>query len=356
MRADETFFEVTKRLHNAFQGQTDGWVPSEFQTYWEGVAGNSRVIGERLDDYDVVVVHDPQPLVLRTLHPGADTRWVWRCHIDLTQPHRDAWDALAPHLAGYDLLVFSAPEYVPDDLVAERVATALPCIDPHRSKNRRIDASEIVRVLKRYRVDPSRPYLLQVSRYDPWKDPVGVVETYRRVKARHPEVQLVYMAAMADDDPEAERVLARTREAAGDDPDIRLLALRVPPEEVHDNALEVNAMQRGAAVVLQKSLREGFGLTVAEALWKEKPVVGGDVGGIRHQITDGENGLLVGSVEEAAAACIRILEEPGLGDRLGAEGRLTVSRRFLFPRLLLQYVEWLAALSRPRRSAPPPRG
>ncbi|HUG40132.1 MAG TPA: glycosyltransferase [Longimicrobiales bacterium] len=344
LQAEDRFFEVTKGYHNALQGKPTRWSPADFDVYWRAVGRNAERLARHLDDYDFVIVHDPQPLVLPT-HLAAGTGWIWRCHIDMTSPSEETWNVLSPHLAAYDLLVFSSEEYVPPGLEADRVEIALPCIDPFRPKNRDLRPGDLEETWARHGIDGSRPYLLQVSRFDPWKDPLGVLEAYRIVKRSRPEIQLVYMAAMADDDPEGRGLYEQTRAAAGDDPDVHLLALDVEASHVSRNALEVNAMQRGAAVVLQKSIREGFGLVVAEALWKEKPVVAGNVGGIRHQIRDGWNGFLVGSVEECAERALRILDDADLGRTLGRRGHETVAGRFLFTRLLRQYLGWFAELA-----------
>lgn len=341
---DDDFFEVTKSMHNALQGARPRWSARVLEVYRRGNERNAATLAERLDAYDVVVVHDPQPLALRSLLPGHRGTWFWRCHIDTTAPNRRWWRELAPFLAPYDLAVFSTPEYVPASLPT-RADTALPCIDPFRPKNAALPAAAAAEVQARYGIDPARPYLLQVSRFDPWKDPLGVLEVYRRVKTVRPDVQLVYMASMAADDPEGQRVYDRVRRAAGDDPDVRLLALDVPPDRVDENAREVNAMQRGAGVVLQKSIREGFGLTVTEALWKEKPVVAGNVGGIRYQIRNGHNGFLVDDVADCADRVLQLLQDPGAATTLGRRGRDTVRERFLATRLLEQYLGWLESLA-----------
>jgi trehalose synthase len=341
LQAEDRFFEVTKNYHNALQGKPTRWSPEQFNLYWSAVEQNVRRIEPKLAEYDVVVVHDPQPLVLASLlRRRAEPRLIWRCHIDLTSPSLDTWRVLSPHLAGYDLLVFSHEAYVPDGLEADRIEIARPCIDPFRAKNRPLVSWECAEVLGRYGVARDRPYLLQVSRFDPWKDPLGVLDVFHQVREHRPGLQLVYMAGMADDDPEGWGLYERTREAAGDDPDVHLLALQVGPEDVDRNALEVNAMQRGAEVVLQKSLREGFGLVVAEALWKEKAVVAGNVGGIRLQIRDGWNGHLVSSVEEAAARTIDLLDDPDKRALFGRRGRELVGDQYLFTRLLGQYLDW----------------
>ena len=345
LEADDRFFEVTKGYHNALQGKPTEWEPADFDLYWHAVEHNARKMEREMERYDFVVVHDPQPLVLASLlRAHHRPRLLWRCHIDLTSPALDTWNVLSPHLAGYDLLVFSSESYIPDGLEAERIEVALPCIDPFRAKNRELEPWEAEEVLGRFDVDPGRPYLLQVSRFDPWKDPLGVLEVFQRVRDRVPGLQLVYMAAMAADDPEGWGLYEKTRLAAGDDPDVHLLALDVPPSQVNRNALEVNAMQRGAAVVLQKSLREGFGLVVSEALWKEKAVVAGNVGGIRAQIRDGWNGYLVESVDEAARRTLELLDDPDRRRAFGRRGREVVAGDFLFTRLLRQYLGWFREL------------
>jgi trehalose synthase len=341
LEAEDRFFEVTKSYHNALQGEPVQWSPAAFDVYWTAVERNARKLERELLEYDVVVVHDPQPLVLASmLRDHAGPRLIWRCHIDLTSPSPETWEVLSPHLAGYDLLVFTSEDYVPAGLEAGGIGIARPCIDPFRAKNRSLKGWERAEVLDRYGVDPDRPYLLQVSRFDPWKDPLGVLEVYRRVRAERPGVQLVYMAGMADDDPEGWDLYEQTRAAAGADPDVHLLALDVPQAQVNRNALEVNAMQRGADVVLQKSIREGFGLVVTEALWKEKAVVAGNVGGIPLQIRDGWNGYLADSVVDVAARALELMADPELRRRFGQRGRRVVVDQYLFTRLLAQYLEW----------------
>lgn len=345
LQAGDSFFEVTKRYHNALQGKPTEWSPEEFDLYWAAVERNVRDLEAGLADYDVVVVHDPQPLVLASLFRSESRpEMIWRCHIDLTSPSPDTWNVLSPHLAGYDLLVFSSEAYVPEGLEAERIEIARPCIDPFRAKNRAVREWECREVLDRYGIDRTRPYLLQVSRFDPWKDPLGVLDVFQRVRDTHPGLQLVYMAGMADDDPEGWGLYEQTREAAGDDPDVHLLALQVGPDEVDRNALEVNAIQREATVVLQKSIREGFGLVVAEALWKERAVVAGNVGGIPLQVRDGWNGYLVDSVDAAADRAAELLGDPDRRTEFGRRGRQVVTDEYLFTRLLGQYLRWFAAL------------
>lgn len=351
MDGSDEFFEVTKRFHNALQGAPTLWARRYLEVYHRGNERNLAALGRRIEDYDVVVVHDPQPLALRSMLPRHRGAWIWRCHIDLTAPNARYWSALSPYLAGYDTAVFSTPEYVPAGLTSPS-ATALPCIDAFRPKNVRLPESEVRPVLARYGIDPERPYLLQVSRFDSWKDPLGVVDVYRRAKAAHPDLQLVYMASMASDDPEGRRIYEQVQSAAGDDPDIKLLALDVPQDRIDENAREVNAMQSGARVVLQKSIREGFGLTVTEALWKAKPVVAGNVGGIRYQIRDGDNGFLVDDVEQCADRVLQVLADPAAAAELGRRGQETVRERFLMTRLLDQYLGWFDELTNARHAHP----
>ncbi len=342
---DDEFFQVTKSMHNALQGGRQRWLRRYLDVYRRGNARNASKLASRLSRYDVVIVHDPQPLALRSMFPAHGGSWFWRCHIDLTAPNRRWWMALAPFLLPYDQAIFSTPEYVPPEL-GVRAETALPCIDPFRAKNCDLEPDRVRRVQRRYGLDPERPVMLQVSRFDPWKDPLGVLEAYRIVKRERPALQLAYMASMASDDPEGREVYERVRAAAGDDPDVHLLALDVPADRVDENAREVNAMQRGADIVLQKSIREGFGLTVTEALWKERPVVAGNVGGIRYQIRDGWNGYLVDDVASCADRVLRVLDDPAASAVLGRRGRETVRDRFLMTRLLEQYLGWIEAHAR----------
>jgi trehalose synthase len=344
LHGSHEFFEVTKAYHNALQGRHTPWSREDFDLYRRVNEDNARRLRSVAADYDIVVVHDPQPLVLAEMLADTGPCWVWRCHIDLTSPSEPVWRRLLPHLDSYDLLIFSIPEYVPQELDASRVVTALPCIDPFRSKNAPLAPGEVLDVQRQYGIDASRPYMIQVSRFDPWKDPVGVVQAYRLVHEQHPELQLVYMAAMAQDDPEGWECYEEAKRVAGEDPDVHLLALDVPARQVEENARHVNALQRGASVVVQKSIREGFGLVVAEALWKEKAVVAGDVGGIRYQIRDGWNGYLVDSVESCAAAVSELLEDARLAQRFGRRGRETVTEQFLFTRLIDQYLGWFQEL------------
>jgi trehalose synthase len=324
--ADAAFFAATKALHNALQGDARAWTAEHRRVY---EATSRRLAAEFDGEYDLVVVHDPQPLGIRALRPELGGRWIWRCHIDLSSADPNAWAAILPWVEPYDAVVVTLPEYVRPGLAGPMVAVSPPSIDPLSPKNRPLPAEIADDVVHRFGVDPGRPLLLQVSRFDPWKDPVGVIDAYRLVKASVPDVQLVLIGSMATDDPEGWHVYKRVLRHAGQDEDLHVLTNidGVGP-------LEVNAFQRASEVVLQKSIREGFGLTVSEALWKGVPVVGGRVGGIPLQIGPNLCGRLVDDVPGAAAACLELLGDPALRARLGRIGHERVRRNFLSTRNL----------------------
>jgi trehalose synthase len=329
----EDFFAVTKAMHNLLQGADIPWTARMRDTWLRYQAANARLLAG--EDYDFVWVHDPQPLgILAMLEEKGPRRgaWVWRCHIDLSDASEDVWRFVRPYVAPYDAAVFTMPQYVRDgfDGQGPQVRIAAPAIDPLSQKNRRLAPSYVRDVLVRHGVDPNRPYILQVSRFDPWKDPLGVIDTYRRVKKALPNVQLVMAASMAHDDPEGWLYFDRTARKAGRDLDIHLVNGNV--------SSEVNAIQRAAAVVLQMSIREGFGLVVTEALWKGRPLVARGVGGIPTQVLDGETGHLVESTHEAADRVIEMFQRPDEAKALGARGREHVRRNFLITRYLRDHL------------------
>jgi trehalose synthase len=334
MTAPDEFYDVTKAVHNGLQGDGEPLTEAMRETYREAVAENARAFD---GEYDVVVLHDPQTLgMVRSLAERfPDTTFVWRCHIDLTDPAPEYLAFFAEDLEAVDHGVVSRREY--GEPLELPTSVVHPAIDPLTPKNRPLDElsgeAAAGADLSRYPVDPERPLLVQVSRFDPWKDPLGVVDAYRQVRESVPEVQLAFVGAMPDDDPEGLEVYRSVEAETDDDPSVHLLT-NLPDAGV-------NAMQRAADVVLQKSIREGFALTVSEALWKRRPVVGTDVGGIPLQITDDENGYLVDpeAIDATAERCRRLLKEPALAGRLGDEGRETVRRRFLLPRLLADYYD-----------------
>jgi trehalose synthase len=316
------FFSVTKKMHNALQGGDINLTDMKMQIYEEVVFENAA----RLHlDHDVVVVHDPQPLPL-IQHFRKKAPWIWRCHVDLSQPHADVWDYLAPTIECYDAVVLSLPEY------AQKLGTPqrfiMPAINPFSSTNKELSDAEIAERLDHYDIPTDLPLVVQVSRFDKWKDPQGVIDAFR-IARKQVDCTLVLVGNVATDDPEGQEVFSSLCQCAEDR--IRILS-------VQDTAL-VNALQRRAAVVLQKSIREGFGLTVTEAMWKGAAVVGGNVGGIKHQIEDGVSGFLVDNVEEAAVRIVELLKDAGLRERLGRKARESVRNRFLMPRLMEDWLD-----------------
>lgn len=332
----DEFFEATKTLHNALQGMDVDWNEDLERAYLDRVAGNAEGF---VEEADLVLVHDPQPAALLAClgdERKRGTKWVWRCHIDLTRAQTRAWEFLRPFVELHDAAIFSMPEFVPDDLDMDRVLHFPPSIDPLSEKNVDLSPSQIEQACRDHGIDPDRPLVCQVSRFDPWKDPVGVIKAFVMAHDRLDNAQLVLAGAMADDDPEGREYLDEAEAAAGDNPDVHLL--------VNLDAVVINALQRKAAVVVQKSLREGFGLTVSEALWKGRPVVGGQAGGITLQVRDGQDGFLVDSVEDCADRIAELVTDPARADELGRNGRARVRERFLATRELADHLELFAQL------------
>jgi trehalose synthase len=335
LSASPAYFAVTKRLHNALQGAHAELTPAMQATYLDT---NAHIAAQFRGDFDFVVVHDPQPAPLRLLRAHDAGKWIWRCHIDLTHADPLCWQLVRPYVEAYDAAIFTMPDFVQPDLRIAQLAIIPPAIDPLSPKNVPQAAHEIAEAVVVAGVDPARSLLLQVSRFDPWKDPLGVIDVYRAVRAEVPGLQLVMLGGMADDDPEGLAYYRQTRTYARGDPDIHLLTNE-------GGSREVNAFQRHAAVILQKSVREGFALTVTEGLWKARPVVAGQVGGIPLQIEDGVSGFLVNSVEQCADRVLACLSEPALAARLGARGHETVRERFLCTANLLNYLRLFTRLS-----------
>jgi trehalose synthase len=333
----EEFFAATKTIHNALQGDPVGLTETQQEVYRRFQALNAE---EFVDDYDYVLVHDPQPVGLIEHFPDSRARWVWRCHIDLSQPNRQVLDFLRPWLAGYDAAVFHMQEYVPhvDDMPPAYIWA--PAIDPLTPKNMALSAEDAAYIVDQFGIDVERPLLTQVSRFDPWKDPLGVIDAYRIVKAEFPEVQLALVGSMAHDDPEGWDYYNRTVTYAAGDPDAYILS-----NLNTIGSVEVNAFQVHSAAAIQKSTKEGFGLTVTEALWKTRPTVASRVGGIVAQIQDGETGWLVDPYlpEECAQACLEILRDPIAARQRALRGKEFVRRNFLMPRLLR---DWLVLLNK----------
>ncbi|RMF88064.1 MAG: glycosyltransferase [Nitrospinota bacterium] len=333
---DPEFFQVTKQFHNALQGGDLILTEAMKERYLERNRQCSAMLEEA---YDVIVVHDPQPAAIRQFHGPARARWIWRCHIDTSEPHPEVWAFLQPFVEEYDVAVFTMAQFVPPHLHRPRIVCIPPAIDPLSSKNRHLPKYLCREVVNEFGVDLTRPLIIQVARFDPWKDPQGVIEAYRLAKRDYPELQLALIGAMAEDDPEGWEVYKRIRTLGEADPDLYLFT-----NLTGVGSHEVNAFQRVADVVVQKSIREGFGLVVSEALWKETPVVAGKTGGIPLQMTDGEEGYLVTGVEECAARIVELLEHPERAAAMGQRGQERVRRHFLITRLLLDELKLIRSL------------
>jgi trehalose synthase len=330
------FYECTKSFHNALQGNRVPVAEHLLRAFEETNRNNAERLRATLVEADVVFIHDPQPAPLLGLCPERKGRWIWRCHIDISRPYRQVWKYLREFVRPYDASIFSLASFAqplphPQYLIP-------PSIDPLSDKNVELPEGEIRAVRESFGLDPCRPLLLQVSRFDRFKDPVGVIRAFRMAKAFTPGLQLVLAGGGAADDPEGEAVLRDVRGAANGDPDIHILLL---PADAHRT---INALQRCADIVLQKSLREGFGLTVSEALWKGKPVIGGDTGGIRLQVIDHHTGFLVNSPEGAALRTRYLLRRRGIREEMGRKGREFVRENFLLTRHLREYLTLMLAI------------
>ncbi|PXY36515.1 glycosyltransferase [Prauserella flavalba] len=338
----EPFFAVTKKIHNGLQGGSQPISPADRLLYEETSRRNADELlaDDGFGDYDFVIVHDPQPIAVRSSLDGMKASWVWRCHIDTSEPDPDTWSYLSGFVGHYDATVFTMSGFVPPDLSPARVDIIPPAIDPLSPKNMSLDDRTAHAVLNWIGIEPGEPLITQVSRFDSWKDPLGVIEAYRIVREKIPSLQLALVGSMALDDPEAWAVYATISEESRADP-----AIHVFTNLTGVGNIEVNAFQRMSAVMVQKSIREGFGLVVSEAMWKGTPVVAGRAGGIPLQVADDSGGLLVDSVPACADALLTLLSDPGLAAGLGAAGRERVRRHFLLPRLLLDELTLLDGLA-----------
>ncbi|MBI3317794.1 MAG: glycosyltransferase [Candidatus Omnitrophica bacterium] len=332
IKGGEAFFQVTKKIHNALHGQRVSLSRQDLRVFLETNAQNA---GSLSLEGDAVFIHDPQPAALILKKPKGGGRWIWRCHVDVSDPQKEVWRFLRRYVEQYDGAIFSSPQFVAQ--LPVRQFLIAPSIDPLAKKNQEISEETIAEVLHRLELPRDKPLVTQISRFDALKDPLGVIEAFRLVK-RSVDCRLVLAGGGASDDPEGTQVLAQVREKAQRDPDIHILEL--PP----GSDLEINALQRASAVILQKSIREGFGLTVSEALWKAKPVVASAVGGIPLQIAHKYNGLLCRSVEGAAFCVKQLLNNPSYAKRLGENGREHVRQNFLLTRHLKEYLLVLVAL------------
>ncbi len=333
----EPFFNVTKGFHNALQGAPYDLTVESRAIYEEY---NRRSAEALEDEWDIVFVHDPQPALLKHFSGGLSvgTKWIWRCHIDTSTPNRAILDYLAPYIKAYDAQVFTMKEYTPPGLDLPGLVLIPPAIDPLSPKNMALSADDARFITNQFGVDGERPFILQVSRFDPWKDPLGVIDVYRLAKEEIPEIQLVLVGSMAHDDPEGWDYWYKTVNYAAGDRDIFLFS-----NLTNVGAIEVNAFQSSADVVIQKSIREGFGLVVTEALWKARPVVAGRVGGIPMQLENG-GGILIDSIPDAATACVKLLKDPEFARQMGRRGKEHVRKHYLTPRLLRDDLRLFAKL------------
>ena len=326
------FFGCTKKLHNTLQGQQLDFSDAEKTIYEQVVFENATRL--HLEDCDAIIVHDPQPLPLITHFADRDMPWLWQCHVDLSSPYAPAWSYLRQFIEQYNAAIFSLPEYGQDLRIDQQFVT--PAIDPFSAKNREMSDREVREFLSNYKIPTDRPLVTQISRFDRWKDPMGVIEAFRKAR-KQVDCTLVLVGNNASDDPEGGKILETIESVA--DEGIIVLAV--------DDPTLVNALQRAAAVVLQKSTREGFGLTVTEAMWKGAAVIGGDVGGIRHQIKDKWNGFLVSTPDQAAARMVELLKDPGLRKQIGSRAKESVRQNFLMSRLLEDWLDLLSKYERP---------
>jgi len=330
------FFECTKGMHNALQGNRVDIAAHLLAAYEQTNATNAERLRPLLEEADFVFIHDPQPAALLSHCGNRKGKWVWRCHIDASHPYRPVWKYLHNLVAPYDASVFSLPAFAQSLPHPQYIIS--PSIDPLSEKNRELEPGEVESVYERFELDPERPLLVQISRFDRFKDPVGVIRGYQLAKKFLPAVQLVLAGGGASDDPEGEAVLTEVKAAAADDPDIHILLL---PPDAHRT---INALQRAAPIVIQKSLREGFGLTVTEAMWKGRPVIGGNVGGIRLQVIDYHTGFLVNTPEGAALRIRYLLHQPEKIAEMGQKAQSLVRDNFLITRQLREYLTLMVGL------------
>jgi len=326
MHADDDFFNVTKNFHNALQGSEFKITKKIEEEYLEHNQISAKMVQK---DYDIYFVHDPQPAAIRSFIKRNKGKWIWRCHIDSSEPNQDVWQFLRPYVEHYDAVVFTMDKFCPHDLDMEHVTFIPPAIDPLATKNMDIPLEICQTAIADSGIDPNRPLLVQVSRFDPWKDPLGVIQVYKMVKEKYPKVQLALVGSMALDDPEGWGILDNINAECEKDHDIFVFT-----NLTGVGNMEVNAFQRAADVVIQKSLKEGFGLVVTEGFWKEKAVVAGKAGGIPMQFPKGYEKYLVNNVEDCAKRVTYLLRHPGKAAEFGRAGKEWIRQNFLLPRLI----------------------
>lgn len=336
IQGESEFYQCTKRFHNTLQGNRIDLPERLLKVYEETNSHAAESLRNAVQDADIVNIHDPQPAAMIQYLPERKGKWVWRCHIDVSRPYRPVWKYLRNYVQQYDASIFSLSSFAQP--LPHPIYLISPSIDPLHEKNIELGVEEVKSTYTRFEIDPERPVLLQVSRYDRFKDPIGVIQAYKMAKRFVPSLQLVLAGGGANDDPEGEIVLEEVRQAANSDPDVHVLLL---PGDAHRT---INALQRASDVVLQKSLKEGFGLTVTEAMWKNKPVIGGDTGGIRIQVINYHTGFLVNTPEGAALRIRYLLENRDKLIEMGNKAKEFVRNNFLITRHLREYLTLFVAL------------
>jgi len=326
IKGGENFYKVTKKFHNALHGKNENIQPEDFTVFLETGELNNQMM--ELTG-DILMIHDPQPITFINQRNGKKAKWIWRCHIDVSNPDPQVWNFLRPFINRYDASIFSAPAFSQELPIRQFLIP--PSIDPLSDKNKELSEEKIEGVLERFHLDPEKPIVTQISRFDYLKDPLGVIDAFEMVQ-RYLDCQLVLAGGEATDDPESTEVLSKVRERAGENPDIHILAIPSGSD------FEINALQRASTVIVQKSIKEGFGLTVTEALWKGKPVVASAVGGITLQVTHKYSGLLCHSIEGAAHSIKQLLQNKAYAGKLGENGREHIRQNFLLTRHLRDYL------------------
>lgn len=337
IRGDRRFFTITKSLHNALQGAEYPLLGDKTKRVY--LANNEMNARELDPNYDVFIVNDPQPAALRHFCNNTQAKWIWRCHIDSSEPDNDTWQFLRPFIEEYDAVVFTMGKFVPQGFKHPLIAIVAPAIDPFSPKNMLLPRALCRQVVDNLNIHRRQPLIVQVSRFDLWKDPFGVMEVYRLVKKEVPGVQLALIGSIANDDPEAWCLFTEVNTEANKDEDIHVFS-----NLTGVGSMEVNAFQTASDVVIQKSIKEGFGLVIAEALWKGRPVVAGNTGGIPLQMTGELSNYLVSTIEECAEKVIKLLKYPDLAGRLGQEGREHIKNNFLMPRLVRDELRLIKSL------------
>lgn len=339
IKGDSEFFQCTKNFHNALQGKRTLISDSALRKYEEINANNAEILRPILQDAEIVFIHDQQPAALINHFPERKGKWIWRCHVDASNPDRHVWRYLRESIVKYDASIFSLDDFA--QKLPHPIYLIPPSIDPLSEKNMELPPEEIALIYPRFNIDPQRPMISQISRFDRFKDPIGVIQAYQLAKKFKPDLQLVLAGGGAPDDPEGDIILQEVQSAAKEDPDIHILFL---PADSHRT---INALQRASDIIIQKSTKEGFGLTVTEGMWKKKPVIGGNVGGIRLQVVNYHTGFLVNTPEGAANRIRYLLQYPEKRQAIGETGKQFVKENFLITRHLVDYLTLMVTLMRP---------